>query len=343
MRAVLCRDTAGSGTLELAEVDVPAPGPGEVRIAAAAAGVNFADSLMITGRYQERPPLPFTPGLEVAGRIDSLGPDVLTPNVGQRVLALLERGGFAEQVIARASDVIPLPDSIDNVTAAGFAIAYGTAHGALDWRAGLRSGETLLVHGAAGGVGLTAVEVGKAMGARVLATARGADKLAIAAAQGADKVLDSEAPELVARLKEELGTSGADVVFDPVGGDLFDASLRNRRLGRPAGGRRLRIGQGAADPRQYPAGQERRGPRLLLGQLSTSRSGAAARQPGDVAGLACTGPAATACQPCAAARANRRRHRAPAQPQEHWQGRGDDREVARRHLQPRSLQDTGPW
>jgi NADPH2:quinone reductase len=226
MRAILCHSTKGLEGIRIAQVDVPEPGPGEVRLAVAAAGVNFADSLMIAGRYQDRPALPFVPGLEVAGVVDTLGDGVSGLTKGQRVMAVLDRGGFAELAVARADDVLPLPDGIDDVTAAGFAIAYGTAHGALAWRASLQEGETVLVHGAAGGVGLTAVEVAKAMGATVVATARGADKLAVAREHGADHVLDSEAEGLVDRLKERLGKAGADVVFDPVGGALFDASLR---------------------------------------------------------------------------------------------------------------------
>jgi NADPH2:quinone reductase len=226
MRAVLCRELTGLDGLELADLPPPEPGPGEVRLVVAAAGVNFADSLMIAGRYQDRPTLPFVPGLEVAGRIDAVGNGASELKAGQRVLAPVDRGGFAEAAIARAEDVVPLPDSIDDVTAAGFAIAYGTAHGALQWRAGLQAGETLLVHGAAGGVGLTAVEVGAAMGANVVATARGADKLAVAARHGAGQTLDSECQDLVGQLKALLGRTGADVVFDPVGGPVFEASLR---------------------------------------------------------------------------------------------------------------------
>jgi NADPH2:quinone reductase len=145
---------------------------------------------------------------------------------GQRVLALVDHGAFAEKALARSDDVVPLPDDIDDITAAGLAIAYGTAYGALAWRADLHAGETLLVHGAAGGAGLAAVECGKAMGARVLATARGADKLATVRDHGADAALDSEDPDLVARIRETAGIHGIDVAFDPVGGRMFDASLR---------------------------------------------------------------------------------------------------------------------
>lgn len=226
MRAVLCRELTGLDGLHVGEATVPEPGACHVRIKVRAAGINFADTLMIRGRYQVRPALPFIPGLEVAGEIEKLGAAAAGLELGQRVIALVGQGGFAEKVVARAEDVIPLPDDIDEVTAAGFAVAYGTAYGALAWRAGLHAGETLLVHGAAGGVGLTAVEVGKAMGAQVIATARGERKLAIAKAHGADVVIDSGDPDLVKRIREAAGERGVDVAFDPVGGDAFNACLR---------------------------------------------------------------------------------------------------------------------
>jgi NADPH:quinone reductase len=226
MRAVVCRALEGPDALELADLPVPEPGACGVRIRVRAAGVNFADSLMVKGQYQEKPPLPFTPGLEVAGEIEALGAGVRGLTRGQRVLAVVSHGGFAEQVVALNDDVVPLPDGMDWTTAAGFAVAYGTAHGALRWRAELHAGETLLVHGAGSGVGPTAVECGKAIGATVIATARGREKLAVARAHGADHVLESDDPDLAARVKALTQRLGADVVYDPVGGPLFDASLR---------------------------------------------------------------------------------------------------------------------
>ena len=226
MRAIVCRALGGPDALELAEMPEPEPGACGVRVRVRAAGVNFADTLMLRGRYQEKPPLPFTPGLEVAGEIEAVGAGVRGLAPGQRVLAVLNHGGFAEQAVARADDVVPLPDDMDDVTAAAFAIAYGTALGALRWRAALLAGETLLVHGAGGGVGLTAVECGKAIGATVIATARGADKLAVAKEHGADHVVDSESGDIKGKVRELTGGMGADVVYDPVGGALFDASLR---------------------------------------------------------------------------------------------------------------------
>jgi NADPH:quinone reductase len=226
MRAILTRTLNGTAGLELVDLPAPEPGACHVRIAVEAAGINFADSLMLEGRYQAMPSLPFVPGLEVAGRIASVGVGVSGLSVGQRVLALVDHGGFAEEAVARADDVVALPDDLDAVTAAGFAIAYGTAYGGLAWRAALARGEVLLVHGAAGGVGLTAVECGKAIGATVIATARGSERTAIAAAHGADHVIDSEAPDLIDRIKALTAGRGVDVVFDPVGGAMFDASLR---------------------------------------------------------------------------------------------------------------------
>ena len=249
MRAVLCRDWGEPESLSLGEIEVPAPGPGEVRIAVAAAGINFADTLMIAGKYQERPPFPFVPGLEVSGQIEAVGPGVTRLHEGQRVMAAVDRGGFAEAAIAREPEVFALPESMDFVTAAGFTITYGTAHGGLVWRASLQPGERLLVHGAAGGVGLAAVEVGKALGAEVIATAGGPEKLAIAAAHGADQVINAREEGLRDKIKALTDGRGVDVVFDPVGGDLFDQSLRASAWS----GRLVVIGFAAGRIPQVPA------------------------------------------------------------------------------------------
>lgn len=204
-------------------VPAPEPGPGEVRIAVRACGLNFADLLMVAGTYQDIPPLPFTPGLEFAGEIDAVGPGVTHLAPGQRVAAFAGHGGLAEAAVVSADRVIALPDAMPFEHAAAFQVAYGTSHVALEHKARLQPGETLLVLGAAGGVGLTAVEIGKRMGARVIACARGADKLAVAEGAGADHLIDSETADLRAEVKA-LG--GADVVYDPVGGDLFTAAFR---------------------------------------------------------------------------------------------------------------------
>ncbi|MGE0119450.1 MAG: NADPH:quinone oxidoreductase family protein [Dongiaceae bacterium] len=226
MRALLCTEFGDLDRLTVADVPAPAPGPGEVLIDVAAAGINFADLLMIGGQYQEKPPLPFTPGLEIAGVVRACGVGVTRVRPGDRIAAAVDRGGFAGQAVAREADTFALPPAMDAVVAAGFIIAYGTAHGALRWRAGLQPGETLLVHGAAGGVGLTAVEVGKALGAKVIATAGDADKLAVAAKHGADHLIDYRKENIRDRVKEVCNGGGVDVVFDPVGGSAFEASLR---------------------------------------------------------------------------------------------------------------------
>ncbi len=252
MRAVICRAWGGPETLLADEAPTPTPGPGQVMLDVHAAGVNFADLLMVAGQYQEKPPLPFVPGLEVAGTIRAIGPGVKRLSPRQRVMAALDHGGFAEQAVAREADIFPIPDEMDFATAAGFPIAYGTAYGALRWRADLRAGELLLVTGAAGGVGLSAVEVGKALGATVIAGASGVDKLALAAARGADHVIDYRVEDLRARLKDiaqKLGKPGIEVAFEPVGGDTFDALLRALAWG----GRAVVIGFAGGRVQQIPA------------------------------------------------------------------------------------------
>ncbi len=192
-----------------------------------AAGVNFADTLMVAGKYQVKPPFPFTPGLEAAGEIVELGNDVEGLRLGQRALAVLRfGGGYAEEIVLDAAAVAPIPDAMDFAAAAAFPVAYGTSHFALTHRGHLQPGETLLVLGAAGGVGLTAVEIGKAMGARVIAAAGGAEKLAVASSRGADELIDYTTESIRDRVRAITDGNGADVVFDPVGGDAFDQALR---------------------------------------------------------------------------------------------------------------------
>jgi NADPH:quinone reductase len=208
------------------ETPVTAPRQGQARIAIAACGLNFADILMQDGKYQERPPLPFIPGMELAGTVVELGPETSGPPIGTRVAVLAGSGGLAQEGCFSVKGMVPLPSSMPFVEAAAFQIAYGTSHLALHHRAGLRPGETLLVFGAAGGVGLTAVELGKKMGARVIACARGPEKLAVAEMAGADILIDSESPTLKEQLKS---FGGVDVVYDPVGGRTFDTALRAAR------------------------------------------------------------------------------------------------------------------
>ncbi len=226
MRAVLCKELGGTDKLALSDIPSPAIRPGTVRIAVEAAGVNFADTLIIEGKYQEKPALPFSPGMEIAGIVAELGPGSTGVKVGDRVLAYVGYGGFAEEVIVPVEGVVKLPDRMDFATAAGFPVAYGTSHISLDYRAHLKKGDTLLVLGASGGVGLTAVEIGKVLGATVIAVAGGEEKAEIARRQGADHVIDHSKEDLRERVKALTGDRGVDVVYDPVGGDMFDASLR---------------------------------------------------------------------------------------------------------------------
>jgi NADPH:quinone reductase len=249
MRAILCRELSGVGGLELAEVPTPEPGPGEVRVRVRAAGVNFADTLIIKGQYQAKPALPFVPGMEIAGRIEACGPGVAGFAPGDRVMAALDLGGFAEAAVCSVEDVVRLPDGIDDVTAAGFAIAYGTAYGALCWAGRLQAGETLVVHGAAGGVGLATVECGRALGARVIATARGEDHLAVAREHGAAATIETASDDVRTRIKALTDGRGADVIFDPIGGDIFQASLRSIAWE----GRLLVIGFASGQIPQIPA------------------------------------------------------------------------------------------
>lgn len=223
MKAIVCNTLGGPDLLTLEDLASPQPGPGQVRIAIHACGVNFADTLLIKGQYQVRPQPPFSPGMEVGGEVLDCGAGVTDLKPGDRVMAVLSYGGYAEEVVAPAAAVVPLPPTMDFVTAAGFPVAYGTSDVGLRHRAQLRAGETLLVHGAGGGVGLTAVEIGKALGARVIATAGSADKLQIARDYGADELIDYSREDIRERVKA-LG--GADVVYDPVGGEAFEASLR---------------------------------------------------------------------------------------------------------------------
>ncbi len=221
MRALRVTHLGKSPTLET--LPLPEPKPGELRVRIVACGLNFADLLMVKGTYQETPEPPFTLGMEVSGIIDALGDGVSGPPVGTPVAVFGGAGGLADYACYEAHRVTVLPDGTDMVDAAALQVAYGTSHVALDYKANLQKGETLLVLGAAGGVGLTAVEIGKLMGATVIACARGADKLQVAKAAGADHLIDAKTEDIREAVKA-LG--GADVVYDPVGGDQFTAAMR---------------------------------------------------------------------------------------------------------------------
>ncbi|MBW4975296.1 NADPH:quinone oxidoreductase family protein [Roseovarius mucosus] len=230
----------------LTDMPRPTPGPGEIRVRIAACGLNFADLLMIKGAYQDTPEPPFTLGMEVAGTVDALGPGTDGPAPGTRIAVFGGQGGLADYGCFPAARAVPLPDAMSFADAAAFQVAYGTSHVALDHKARLQPGETLLVLGAAGGVGLTAVEIGKQMGARVIACARGADKLAVAQEAGADHLIDA-ATQDIRDVCRALG--GVDVVYDPVGGDQFTAALR---ACNPEA-RILTIGFASGDVPQIPA------------------------------------------------------------------------------------------
>lgn len=230
----------------LTDLPRPTPGPGEISLRIAACGLNFADLLMIKGAYQDTPEPPFTLGMEVAGTVEALGPDTDGPAPGTRVAVFGGQGGLADYGCFPATRAVPLPDAMTFAEAAAFQVAYGTSHVALDHKARLLPGETLLVLGAAGGVGLTAVEIGKQMGARVIACARGADKLDVAKQAGADHLIDAATQDIRDTCRA-LG--GVDVVYDPVGGDQFTAAMR---ACNPEA-RILAIGFASGDVPQIPA------------------------------------------------------------------------------------------
>lgn len=226
MRAVVCHEWGNPKDLVVEDVPPPDMRDGGVRIKVSAAGINFADTVMIEGRYQWKGQPPFIPGLEVAGTVVETAPGVTRCKPGDRVFASMSHGGYAEEAVADARFVWPVPQGMDMLTASGFAVVYGTSYMALTERAGLKAGEVLLVHGAAGGVGLTAVEIGKKLGATVIATASTEAKLKVAEEHGADHLIDYTTEDVRTRVKALTAGRGADVIFDPVGGAAFDASLR---------------------------------------------------------------------------------------------------------------------
>ncbi len=226
MRAVVCKEFGDTSVLELGELAEPVAGPGRVKIEVHSVGMNFPDTLMIAGKYQTRPPLPFAPGLESAGVVVELGEGVRGLNVGDRVMADHSWGGCAEFVTAEADRTYRIPDSMSFDDAAGFTVTYGTTYHALVDRARLQPGEVLLVHGAAGGVGLNAVELGKLLGAMVIATVGSDEKIDIVKQYGADHVINYAKQDFREVVKELTGGEGADVIYDPVGGDVCDQSMR---------------------------------------------------------------------------------------------------------------------
>lgn len=225
--AVLCRELGPPDRLVLEDVPRRPLGPGELRVRHRAAGVNFPDILMCAGGYQHKPPLPFTPGFEAAGEVIEVASDVTRFKLGDSAMVHFRTGGYAEESVVPLSGAMPMPAGLDFAEAATFVTANVTAYGALVQRGHLQAGEVLLVLGAAGGVGLAAVEVGKLLGATVIAVASSPQKRAVAKSRGADHVITAEPDELRPQLRDILGERGVNVVYDPVGGDLFEPALRS--------------------------------------------------------------------------------------------------------------------
>jgi len=248
MKAVLCKAYGPPESLVIEDIEPLKPGKGQVVISVKACGVNFPDTLIIQGKYQSRPPLPFIPGNEVAGTVKEIGEGVERVKVGDQVMAFTGLGGFAEEVVADAAHLIPMPRGMDFITASAFVLTYGTSHHALKDRAQLKPGETLLVLGASGGVGIAAVELGKVMGAHVIAAASTSEKLEVSKQHGADEVINYGAEDLKDRVKQLTGGKGVDVAFDPVGGNYSEPVLR----GMAWNGRFLVIGFAAGDIPRIP-------------------------------------------------------------------------------------------
>ncbi|MEE4998645.1 NADPH:quinone oxidoreductase family protein [Pseudomonas alliivorans] len=226
MKALLCKAFGPASTLVLEDIPAPDIKKNEILLDVRAAGVNFPDTLIIEGKYQFKPPFPFSPGGEAAGVISAVGEKVTHLKPGDRVMALTGWGSFAEQVAVPNYNVLPIPERMDFTIAAAFSMTYGTSMHALKQRANLQPGETLLVLGASGGVGLAAVEIGKALGARVIAAASSAEKLEVAKNAGADELINYTDTNLKDEIKRLTNGNGVDVIYDPVGGDLFDQAIR---------------------------------------------------------------------------------------------------------------------
>jgi NADPH2:quinone reductase len=257
MNAWLVHDWCTPEQMQWTDLPLPEPGPGQVRVKVAAAALNFLDTLMIGGRYQERPPLPFAPGVELSGTVDAITEDAGLA-IGERVCGLVPYGAFAQYACVDAADLSPVPEAVDLATAAALPVVYGTAHHALVERGRLRAGETLLVRAAAGGGGRATVQLGRALGLRVLAAAGGSDKCALCLEHGAEQAFDYRDPAWAEQVKAATDGRGVDAVFDPVGGDYTGQALRLLAFG----GRLLIVGFAAGTIPEIPAN------RLLLKDLS---------------------------------------------------------------------------
>jgi len=248
MKAIVCKNWGPPDSLELQDLPDLVPGPGEVAVDVRAAGVNFPDVLTVQGKYQVKPSLPFTPGNEFAGVVRALGEGVKGFAVGDRVIGFTQTGAFAQQAIAPAAVLMPMPPGMDFEIAAAITLTYGTSHHAVVDRGQLKAGETMLVLGAAGGVGLAAIEIGKALGARVIAAASNAEKLEVCRRHGADVLIDYTKEDLREALKAATGGKGPDVIYDPVGGPYSEPALRSIAYR----GRHLVIGFAAGDIPKLP-------------------------------------------------------------------------------------------
>lgn len=226
MRALVCKEYGPPESLVIEELEEPVPGKGQIVVDVEAAGINFPDVLMIAGKYQVKTPPPFVPGNEAAGVVSAVGDGVKRINVGNRVIVMTRGSAFAEKVVADEITTMPLPDELDFEQGAGFAVTYGTSYHALKQSANVQPDDTVLVLGAAGGVGITAVELAKALGARVIAAASSDDKLDFAKAAGADELINYTETSLKERARELTDGNGVDVVYDPVGGELAEQAFR---------------------------------------------------------------------------------------------------------------------
>ncbi|CUI04572.1 NADPH:quinone oxidoreductase family protein [Massilia sp. P8910] len=227
MKAVVCKAWGLPDSLVVEQVAAPAAGPGQVLLDVKAAGVNFPDVLIIQGKYQFKPELPFTPGSELSGVVSALGEGVANVKLGDRVIAFTAQGAFAQQIVVPAQAVMPMPPGMDFDTAAAITLTYGTSHHAVVDRAALKAGETMLVLGAAGGVGLAAIEIGKALGAHVIAAASSDEKLAVCREHGADATINYSTEDLREAIKAATDGKGPDVIYDPVGGIYAEPAFRS--------------------------------------------------------------------------------------------------------------------
>ena len=285
MKAVHCTAFGPPETLVLADIPSPLPAPGELKVKVKACALNFFDTLIIEGKYQYRPDPPFSPGAEVAGVVEAIGEGVEGFKAGDRVIGYLGWGGCSEEVAAAADKFVVMPDGLDDAVAAGLTVTYGTGLHALKDRARLKPGETLAVLGAAGGVGQAAVEIGKIMGARVIACASSDDKLDFCKRLGADEGFNYARGDLKEGLRRLTGGKGVDVIYDAVGGDLSESALQRHRLAGAFPGGGLRGGKHTEDPPQPGIAEGLRDRRGVLGRAYRTRAGTTSRQHGAIAAM----------------------------------------------------------